>query len=195
MDVLRRAYPPEQVVAGAIRVESARVAPDRVVQRSPFLVLSLVAEGATAPRVRALAAEVGMTGITVSVGDDEKTLLWGKLVQLAPLALVTSAAGGTMQVARADPQVSRLLEPCIDEAAGVGRAEGADVDAGAMKGIIRGLGGDFGTSMQRDVAAGRPLELDAIAGPIIRGGRRHGIPTPATDELVELVKARAAKPA
>jgi 2-dehydropantoate 2-reductase len=192
MDLLRRVYRAEQVVAGAIRVESARLAPDRVVQRSPFLVVSLVAQGPTAPRVRALAAEVGLTGMTASVGDDEKTLLWGKLVQLAPLALVTSAAGGTLEVARADPEVARLLDPCIDEAGSVAGAEGAEVDAAAIKALIHGLGGDFGTSMQRDVAAGRPLELDAIAGPITRGGRKHGIPTPATDELIERVKARAA---
>jgi 2-dehydropantoate 2-reductase len=46
------------------------------------------------------------------------------------------------------------------------------------------------TSMQKDLDAGRPLELDAIGGPIVRGGRRHRIPTPATDELVRLVEAR-----
>ena len=44
--------------------------------------------------------------------------------------------------------------------------------------------------MQKDLEAGRPLELDAIAGPIRRGGGRHGHPTPATDELVRLVEAR-----
>jgi 2-dehydropantoate 2-reductase len=48
------------------------------------------------------------------------------------------------------------------------------------------------TSMQKDLDAGRPLELDAIAGPIVRGGRRHGVATPATEELVQLVEARQA---
>ena len=47
------------------------------------------------------------------------------------------------------------------------------------------------SSMQKDIAAGRTPELDAIAGPIQRGGRQHAIPTPATDELVLLVAARA----
>jgi len=44
--------------------------------------------------------------------------------------------------------------------------------------------------MQKDVASGRPPELDAIAGPIIRGGERHGIAVPATRRLVELIRAR-----
>jgi len=44
--------------------------------------------------------------------------------------------------------------------------------------------------MQKDFETRRPLELDAIAGPIMRGGARHGIATPATAELVRLVEQR-----
>jgi 2-dehydropantoate 2-reductase len=53
-------------------------------------------------------------------------------------------------------------------------------------------GGEIRTSMQKDFDAGRPLELEAIAGPIVRGGRQHGIATPATEELVRLVESRLA---
>jgi 2-dehydropantoate 2-reductase len=48
------------------------------------------------------------------------------------------------------------------------------------------------SSMQKDVEAGRAPELDAIAGPILRGGSRHGIPVPCTEELAGLVAARTA---
>jgi 2-dehydropantoate 2-reductase len=43
--------------------------------------------------------------------------------------------------------------------------------------------------MQKDVAAGRPPELDAIGGPILRGGARHGIAVPVTAELVTEIAA------
>ena len=49
------------------------------------------------------------------------------------------------------------------------------------------------SSMQKDVAAGRPPELDAIAGPILRGGSRHGIPVPCTEELAGVVAARVSE--
>jgi 2-dehydropantoate 2-reductase len=45
--------------------------------------------------------------------------------------------------------------------------------------------------MQKDVAQGRTPELDAIAGPILRGARRHGIDVPATRKLVAAVEERA----
>jgi 2-dehydropantoate 2-reductase len=48
------------------------------------------------------------------------------------------------------------------------------------------------SSMQKDLAARRPLELEAIAGPIVRRGAERGIPTPATEELRRRVSAQAA---
>ena len=41
--------------------------------------------------------------------------------------------------------------------------------------------------MQKDVAAGRPPELDAIAGPILRGGKEHGIDVLATRTLADRI--------
>ncbi len=45
-------------------------------------------------------------------------------------------------------------------------------------------------SMAKDLDAGRKLELDGIAGPVLRGGVRHGIPTPTTASLVAMIQAR-----
>ena len=48
---------------------------------------------------------------------------------------------------------------------------------------------DMRSSMQKDIAAGREPELDAIAGPVLRRGREHGIATPAVEELARRVAA------
>jgi 2-dehydropantoate 2-reductase len=47
------------------------------------------------------------------------------------------------------------------------------------------------SSMQKDVEKHNAPELDAIAGPILRGARQHGIEVPATKKLVALVEERA----
>jgi len=48
--------------------------------------------------------------------------------------------------------------------------------------------------LQRDVAAGQPAELDAIAGPILRAGARHGLDVTATAALAEAIRSRLVAP-
>jgi ketopantoate reductase len=48
------------------------------------------------------------------------------------------------------------------------------------------------SSMQKDVAAGRQPELDAMAGPILRSGARNGVDVLVTRDLVALVEQRVA---
>ena len=175
--VLRARY--RNVVAGAIRVESERLAPARIRQSSPFLRVELAG-------AEPVAAELRAAGIDCRVRDDELSLLWDKLAFLAPVALATTALDAPLGAVRDDERFRR----CQDEALAVARAEGAQVDEQALRTLQEAAPAGMRSSMQKDVAAGNQPELDAIAGPILRGGRRHGIPVPNTDELARLVAAR-----
>jgi 2-dehydropantoate 2-reductase len=183
MEMLRATYPPGQVAAAAIRVEAERPEPGRVIQRGPFIVADFAVSGPAAAVARGAAMELAAAGITVRQVDDERILLWSKLCLLAPMALATSAAAGTVGAVRRDPELRDLWERSMREACEVAAAEGAEVDAEAILRTAAGLGDGFGTSMQRDLAAGRPTELEALAGPIQRAGRKHVTQTIATDEL------------
>jgi 2-dehydropantoate 2-reductase len=177
VSLLRTRY--ANVVPGAIRVESERVAPERIRQSSPFLRVELAG-------AEPLAAELRAAGIECRVRDDEVTLLWEKLAFLAPLALATTALDAPLGGVRNDERYLR----CHDEVVAIARAERAHIDAEALRALTAAAPDAMQSSMQKDVAAGRPPELDAIAGPVLRGGDRHGIPVPATTELARLVNAR-----
>ena len=73
----------------------------------------------------------------------------------------------------------------------VGVAEGAKVDAEKVLAGMMKMPPNARSSMQKDVDHHNPPELDAIAGPILRGGQKHGIDVPATKQLVALVEQRA----
>jgi 2-dehydropantoate 2-reductase len=176
--LLRTHY--RNVVAAAIRVESERLSPTQIRQSSPFLRMELAGAESIADEVRA-------AGIDCSLRADELSLLWDKLAFLAPLALATTALGAPLGAVREDER----YRGCQDEALAVARAEGAHIGEEALRALQAAAPREMQSSMQKDVAAGRQPELDAIAGPILRGGRRHGIPVPNTDELVQLVAARA----
>ena len=49
--------------------------------------------------------------------------------------------------------------------------------------------------MQRDIAAGRPPELDAIPGAILRAAARHDLRCPTIERLVATIAERAGVPA
>ncbi len=91
----------------------------------------------------------------------------------------------------ADPRWRSALEGAINEAAAVAKAEGAGGRPGGPAGRARGGAAELGSSMQRDIAAGRAPELDAIAGAVLRAGARHGLRCPTIAWLAGRVAERA----
>jgi 2-dehydropantoate 2-reductase len=174
---LREIYP--QVTPGAIRVEAERVAPGHFRQLGPFVVVDLAG-----PLAAEIASELTAAGIDARVREDELTMLWSKLIMLAPLALTTTATNRPLGGVRADPRWRERLFGVLEEAAEVARAEGAVVDVEATRGMLLAAPDGMRSSMQKDREQGNPLELDGVAGPIIRGGRAHDIPTPHTSLLL-----------
>jgi 2-dehydropantoate 2-reductase len=183
--LLRERY--EHVLAAAISVESERVEPGFVRQKSAFAHIVIAPD----PRRDQLATELRAAGFDVALASDEATLLWEKLAFLAPFALTTTALGASVGVVQADPDWNLRLVRCHDETVAIALAGNVALDAQKLRRqFLEFPGGGWRTSMQKDFEAGRPLELDALAGPIVRGGRRYGIATPTTEELVRLVEER-----
>ena len=186
---LRSRYGSGRVIPATIAGEMERLSPGQFVHRSPFLRLNVASSG------RGLLGntldQLQKLGFTCTFIDDEPTLIWGKLVFLAPFALSTTAADKPVGEIISDPQLRSLAEACVREACAVARAEGAKVDAESILSWVKTAPANMRSSMQKDVDRGNPPELDAIAGPILRGAGRHGIDIPATKKLVAAVEQRA----
>jgi 2-dehydropantoate 2-reductase len=123
--------------------------------------------------------------------QNEQTLLWSKLCFLGPFALVTSASGMNKGEIYADAEWKRKLISAITEACAVARASHAEVDPTQIQAIFDGLPSGIRSSMQKDLASRRQLELDAIGGPIVRGGERYGIDVSTTAALIAVIRAKA----
>jgi 2-dehydropantoate 2-reductase len=188
MAILRGRYPAAQVVAGAIRAESTRVAVGRIEHTSPFSWIEVASDTAPRDRVDALAGQLRQAGLEVTVRDDETAVLWDKLAFLAPLALLTTHTGAPAGVVR--EQRRDELDGVIGEVAAVANAVGARVDPATIRTMFDRVPAGLKSSMQRDVEANRPTELDPIGGAVLRAARRHGIPVPHTERLVNELRAR-----
>jgi 2-dehydropantoate 2-reductase len=139
----------------------------------------------------ATAEQLQQMGFECRFVDDEPTLMWSKLIFLAAFALTTTASGKTTGEILADPKWRQLGLACMREASAVAIAEGANIDVDALIAGVLKMPGNMRSSMQKDVEQGKTPELEAIAGPILRGTLGHGIEVPATAELVAAVKARS----
>jgi 2-dehydropantoate 2-reductase len=186
--LLRSKYGADRVIPATIAVETERISPGHIIHRSPFARLSVLSSGR--PLLENTIGQLQALGFTCNFIDDEPTLLWSKLVFLAPYALTTTAADMNAGQILADPKWRDLGFACIREACAVAISEGAKVDADAIIAGVMKMPGAMRSSMQKDVEQGNPPELDAIAGPILRGAERHGIEIPATRKLVAAVEER-----
>jgi 2-dehydropantoate 2-reductase len=185
------------VLAGTIRVEADRPEPGVVVHTSPFLHMEMASHD---PGARAsmenLAQLLKDAGVSARVGDSEAQVMWSKLVRLNALACTTSAFDKLLGEIRSTPELRAALVGAIEEGCAVGQAEGAtDVDPAKALGELEQAHATLGSSMQRDIAAGREPELDAIPGSVLRAAARHGIECPTIERLVGMIAARAGVPA
>jgi 2-dehydropantoate 2-reductase len=190
LDALRARYGEQRVIPATIAGEMERVSPGHFVHSTPFLVLNVLSAG----RELLGNAMDGLQkmGLQCRFIDDEPSLMWSKIVFLAPIALATTAASLPVGGVRDDPSWRNLWQSCVREACAVATAQGAKVDPEAVLERMSKAPAAMRSSMQKDVERGNPPELDAIAGPILRGGIRHGIKTPATEKLASAVEQRAA---
>lgn len=186
--LLRERYGARRVIAATIAVEAERVAPGQFVHRSPFARLSVSSAGRDL--LNSPLDDLHKLGFHCQFFDDEQTLMWSKLVFLAPLALATTAAGLPVGGVISDPMRQAQWKACVYETGRVAIAEGATVDPEFVIAGILKMPPHMRSSMQKDVAQGNPPELGAIAGPILRGAGRHGIDVPATRALVAAVEDR-----
>ena len=167
------------VVAATIRVESTRVAAGVIEQTSPWIRVELAGH----PEVAEVLSAAGIPAVVV---DDEVQVMWSKLVRLNAIALTTTAYRAPIGDVRSE-HGDDLLD-VIRETAAVAAADGASIDASAVESELADAHPELLSSMARDVMAGRPPELDAIGGAVLRAGARHGVDTPTVARLVEAIR-------
>jgi 2-dehydropantoate 2-reductase len=196
MEVLRERFGPERVAAGVIRIESDRPEPGVIVQSSPAARVDLAAEDPSLEAaVKTLAAQLEAAGIGTRVSASERQVLWSKLARLNALSLTTSASDRPIGFVRSDPRWRSALEGAINETVAVANADGARLDPADTLAELEQAPPELGSSMRRDIAAGRVPELDALAGAVLRAAARHGLRCSTITWLAERVAERAGVPA
>ncbi len=171
------------VLGGMCKI-SAFIAEPGVIRHAgviPYIALGELDNRRTS-RVETLHAALTGAGIEAEIPENIQAAMWGKLTFIAPFSAVGAAVRLPAGAWRHLPPTRALLTEAMQEVVRVGQAQGVPIDERAVQNalaFVDSLGEGVTASMQRDIMEGRPSELEAQVGAIVRRGRERGVPTPA----------------
>ena len=138
-------------------------------------------QGGSSERVRTLADMFEHAGVDVGVSDDIRSALWFKLLMVSSWAGLGALARSPIGELRNDATTRALIEQSMGEGIDVAQASGHRLPRNCQQQLwqfYESMPADATASMQRDLMQGRPSELEAWNGAIVRIGAQHAVPTP-----------------
>lgn len=202
IDQLTEVFGREHVLGGLCRISSFLAGPGHIthVGLKPFISFGEL-DNTDRGRVQELRAFFSaLDGIDVDVPPDIHVAMWEKFIFICSTSGVGAVTRQTMGVFRSIPESRTMLESAVREAVELGREKGVSLPGDLFETLMKridGLPAGMVASMQKDIMEGRPSELDAQTGAVVRMGRALDIPTP-THEFIYAsllpmeLKARAA---
>lgn len=185
---LKRTLKDNPLLGGSIVVGVIREAPGTVRYTGGGRAVVGPVRGGAGP-AREAASLFTRAGIPTRTTGDVQRVLWQKAIVNAavnPLTAILRCPNGDL-LTRADARLVSVL--AAREATAAARAHGVKADADPWPEVERVLR-DTPTnrsSMLQDIEAGRPTEMDAITGEIVRVANRHRVAVPVNKALLDLV--------
>jgi len=182
----------EHVLPGAAYIEAGLAEPGVVTQNGPVVRVEFgEPDGSDTQRGQRILQTLEKSGVPARFNLDIHQALWSKFLFIATMAGVTTLARQTMAQLMPRPEWRLFIAGCLEEVAAVGRASGVQLDPDTIDLTIRYIEGSLEqlqASMHSDILAGRPLELEALNGAVVRAGRKVNVPTPINDYIYAMLK-------
>jgi 2-dehydropantoate 2-reductase len=133
------------------------------------------------PRAERLRQAFVRAGVQVDLPSDIHVALWMKLLFITPWSGIGAVTRAPVGVWRSLPETRAMVTQCLQEIAAVARAQAIALPEDAVEqtwALYETLPPGGTASLQRDMLAGRPSELEAQIGVVVRLGRQGEVPTP-----------------
>ncbi len=187
--------PERYLVRAVTTVPATWLGPGRIRASGTGEVVLPGATGPAAGAVQRLAELLGRGAWTLRTTSDLAMELWRKVAVNAAINPVTALHGiPNGALAEGSPRAEALA--LLDEAVAVARASGHGLEPATARAdfdrVVRATA-ENRSSMLQDLERGRPTEIDAISGEILRRGAAAGLTLPATRRAVEAIRRAAAR--
>jgi 2-dehydropantoate 2-reductase len=139
-------------------------------------------------RAEGLLRTLRSAGIQAAIPPAIHVALWQKFLMVVSVGGVGAVAQKPMGDLRSDPATRARVRGAMEEILALARARRVALPADSVEramDFIDSLAPEGTSSLQRDIAEGKPSELEAWNGAVVRLGRESGVPTPVHTEIYE----------
>ena len=192
----------ERVVGGLCKIVSFVVAPGHIRHAgfAPSVVIGELDDRRT-DRIEAIEGVFNHAGINTTIADNIHAALWIKFLFIASFSGVGAVANAPVGKLRSDPDLRGQMLRAMEEIYALAHARGIKLPQNAIETAMAGVNAlpkDATSSMQRDIVAGKPSELESQNGAVVRMARETGIEVPTHELIYHTLKpledrARAAR--
>jgi 2-dehydropantoate 2-reductase len=189
---------PTRVLAGSTYVAAA-LTPGAVVEQTGThrrIVFGEVSGDTSrvSERVRQIHEAFERADIVSEPVADARIPIWEKFCYLAPFAAFTGSARVPIGPIWSDHLSRHMLISAFGEVESVARAEGVDLPADVIERIetyMDSIPPTTRSSLLIDLQQGKPIEVEALAGAVVRRGARRQVATPIMSALYAVLKPHA----
>ena len=190
-DQLARALGREHVLGGLALIVSYVVAPGHIRHSAidPAVMFGELDHSRT-ERVERLRETFQRAGVKADVPDDIYRAMWSKFLFIAPMSAIGALTRVPIGAWRSIPETREVAVGALREMVAVAAARGVQLGDDAVERTLQrydAMNAESTSSLQRDLMEGKPSELDAQAGAIVRMGREAGVSTPVCEMLYSLL--------
>jgi 2-dehydropantoate 2-reductase len=183
---------PERVVGGAAYIFATIEQPGVIAHTGgPAAVKIGELAGGRSDRVERLVAAGVSAGLAIEESEDIKATLWSKFALICAQAGTTAAVRLPIGEVRTSPAARELFRRVVDEVSAVARAEGVALPNDLPERHIAfadGLGAGDYSSLHYDLTHGKPMELEALLGEVVRRGEQTRVATPMSEALYAVLQ-------
>lgn len=190
-DQLAHAFGRHHVLGGLCGIVSYIVAPGHIKHAAidPFVMFGEL-DNARTPRVERLRQTFASAGIKADIPEDIHRSMWSKFLFIAPMSAIGALTRVPIGSWRSIPETREIAIGAMREMIAIASARGIDLGDDAIERTLERyerMAPDSTSSLQRDIIEGKPSELEAQAGAIVRMARESKVATPICETLYALL--------
>ncbi|HEX4630861.1 MAG TPA: 2-dehydropantoate 2-reductase [Chthoniobacterales bacterium] len=177
----------DRVAGGLCRIVAQTIGPGETHHRSaePSIEFGQLEPLRNPERLEQLRDAFSGAKVRCKIPHDISLAMWEKFLFIiwGSLGAMTRLPIGPI---RSSPELRTRLVAGLEEVAAIACAHGKDLNAETISKTLAMLDAqpaETTSSMQRDIMSGRPSELEAQTGAVVRFGRKTGIATPVHDSI------------